>query len=173
MSIPKFPNTLIERNQALNEIVSSIAYEELGLSHIINAEGEKLQYLLGTLPGLSGGAATTEDVLDANESVRNLLEQLYSNQMILNGKLQSALSSPAFMGPTGTTGATGAAGPATGPTGPTGAVGADGIIGATGSDGPTGPTGITGVTGATGPVAPFIYAKPQEILCLSAFIKTT
>ena len=43
--------------------------EELGLSHILNAEGEKLQYILGTLPGLSGPPATVSDVLAANESV--------------------------------------------------------------------------------------------------------
>ena len=42
----------------VNQILSSIAMEELGMSHILNAEGEKLQYILGTLPGLSGPAAT-------------------------------------------------------------------------------------------------------------------
>ena len=56
MSLPSFPvvNPPIEREDAVNQILSSIAMEELGLSHILNAEGEKLQYILGTLPGLSG-----------------------------------------------------------------------------------------------------------------------
>mgnify|MGYP001543905579 CR=1 FL=1 len=60
MSLPSFPvvNPPIEREDAVNQILSSIAMEELGLSHILNAEGEKLQYILGTLPGLSGPPAT-------------------------------------------------------------------------------------------------------------------
>ena len=59
MSLPSFPvvNPPIEREDAVNQILSSIAMEELGLSHILNAEGEKLQYILGTLPGLSGPPA--------------------------------------------------------------------------------------------------------------------
>ena len=74
MSLPSFPvvNPPIEREDAVNQILSSIAMEELGLSHILNAEGEKLQYILGTLPGLSGPPATVSDVLAANESVRSL-----------------------------------------------------------------------------------------------------
>ena len=35
-----------------NEIISSIAAEELSLSHILNAEGEKLQYVLGLCQAL-------------------------------------------------------------------------------------------------------------------------
>ena len=48
MSLPSFPvvNPPIEREDAVNQILSSIAMEELGLSHILNAEGEKLQYIL-------------------------------------------------------------------------------------------------------------------------------
>ena len=45
MSLPSFPNIdpPIQREDAVNQILSSIAMEELGLSHILNAEGEKLQ----------------------------------------------------------------------------------------------------------------------------------
>ena len=40
MSLPSFPvvNPPIEREDAVNQILSSIAMEELGLSHILNAE---------------------------------------------------------------------------------------------------------------------------------------
>ena len=75
---------------AVNQILSSIAMEELGLSHILNAEGEKMQYILGTLPGLSGPAATVKDVLNANESVRSLLETAVQNQLFLKAKMQGA-----------------------------------------------------------------------------------
>ena len=88
MSLPSFPNVdpPIQREDAVNQILSSIAMEELGLSHILNAEGEKMQYILGTLPGLSGPAATVEDVLNANESVRGLLETAVQNQIFLKGR---------------------------------------------------------------------------------------
>lgn len=152
MSQPTFPNIdpPLERSEVLNWLISSVAYEELGLSHIINAEGEKLQFILGTQPGLTGGSATIDDALAANESVQNTLENMLSNQMMLNGKLIAALNAPAFTGPTGATGPTGPTGPATGPTGATGVAGAVGPIGATGADGATGAAGATGPTGVAG-----------------------
>ena len=106
MSLPSFPNVdpPIQREDAVNQILSSIAMEELGLSHILNAEGEKMQYILGTLPGLSGPAATVEDVLNANESVRGLLETAVQNQIFLKGKMQGALDASPMRGPTGPTG---------------------------------------------------------------------
>ena len=142
MSLPSFPNVdpPIQREDAVNQILSSIAMEELGLSHILNAEGEKMQYILGTLPGLSGPAATVEDVLNANESVRGLLETAVQNQIFLKGKMQGALAASPMQGPTGPTGPTGPQGPA-GPAGPAGAPGAAGATGPTGPAGPTGPTG--------------------------------
>ena len=158
MSLPSFPNIdpPIQREDAVNQILSSIAMEELGLSHILNAEGEKLQYILGTLPGLSGPAATVEDVLSANESVRNLLKTAVQNQLFLKSKMQGALEASPLRGPAGPTGPDGPAGAAgaTGATGAAGPTGATGAAGATGATGPAGPTGPTGPTGATGPEGP-------------------
>jgi len=45
--MPKFSETEIKREDAISQIISSIAMEELGLSHILNAEGEKIQFVLG------------------------------------------------------------------------------------------------------------------------------
>ncbi len=165
MSLPSFPvvEPPIKREDAVNQILSSIAMEELGLSHILNAEGEKLQYILGTLPGLSGPAATIPDVLAVNESVRDVLETTMYNQLFLKAKMEGALSSsPSGVtgptGPTGPTGATGADG-AIGPAGPTGPTGADGVPGPAGPTGPTGADGAPGAAGATGATAPLIYAQ--------------
>lgn len=126
MSMPSFPvvDPPIDREDAVNQILSSIAMEELGLSHILNAEGEKLQYILGTLPGLSGPPATVSDVLAANESVRGLLETTVQNQLFLRAKMQGALEASPMQGATGATGPTGPTGPAGGPTGPAGPTGA-------------------------------------------------
>lgn len=160
MSLPSFPvvEPPIKREDAVNQILSSIAMEELGLSHILNAEGEKLQYILGTLPGLSGPAATIPDVLAVNESVRDVLETTMYNQLFLKAKMEGALSSsPSGVtgptGPTGPTGATGADG-AIGPAGPTGPTGADGVPGPAGPTGPTGADGAPGAAGATGATGP-------------------
>ena len=151
MSLPSFPNVdpPIQREDAVNQILSSIAMEELGLSHILNAEGEKLQYILGTLPGLSGPPATVSDVLAANESVRSMLETAVQNQLFLKAKMQGALSASPMPG-------------ATGPTGADGAAGLAGIVGAAGPTGPTGATGLTGPTGATGPALSSAFAANTQ-----------
>lgn len=126
MSLPTFPpiEPPLSREGSINEIISSIAAEELSLSHILNAEGEKLQYVLGTLPGLEAAAALDE-VMQVNQSVQETLSSVMEQQMLLTGKLASAMSAPILPGPTGATGATGAAG-ATGPTGASGPTGATG-----------------------------------------------
>ena len=179
MSLPSFPKVdpPIERENAVNQILSSIAMEELGLSHILNAEGEKLQYVLGTLPGLSGPSATVGDVLATTESVRSMLETAVQNQLFLKAKMQGALAASPMQGPTGPTGPAGPAGPAggpagaagpAGPTGPTGPMGAtgpagpegpQGAAGAAGPAGPTGPAGIAGPTGPTGPAGTAVTAS--------------
>lgn len=155
MSLPTLPpiEPPLSREGSINEIISSIAAEELSLSHILNAEGEKLQYVLGTLPGLEAAAALDE-VMQVNQSVQETLSSVMEQQMLLTGKLASAMSAPILPGPTGATGATGATGPAEGPVGVTGPTGPTGADGPTGPTGAAGPTGTTGPTGAQGPIGP-------------------
>lgn len=161
MSQPSFPsNPDITRDDAVNQILSSIAMEELGLSHVINAEGEKLQYVLGTLPGATGPAATIDDLLKTNESIQNLLQNASYNQLLLKSKMQQALSASEMAGPTGPTGPAGPAGDNGGPTGPTGPAGPTGPMGPAGAQGPVGDSGPTGLTGATGPTGATGAAGP-------------
>ena len=164
MSLPTFPqiDPPLTREGSLNEIIASIAAEELSLSHILNAEGEKLQYVLGTLPGL-GEAAAFEEVMRVNQSVQDTLSDIMEQQMLLTGKLSAALNAPVLPGPAGPAGPAGAAGPAegpTGPTGPTGATGPDGPIGAAGAAGATGAAGAAGADGAAGATGPDGAAGP-------------
>ena len=92
MSMPSFPahGADMTREEALTMIIASIAMEELALSHIINAEGEKLQYILGTLPGAKP-CACPQDVLAVNKSVASLLDVVAQNQMLLKNKLEKVL----------------------------------------------------------------------------------
>ncbi|MGN4719189.1 collagen-like protein [Bacillus cereus group sp. MYBK226-2] len=124
------PTVTLSRTESLDLIIASIALEELALAHILNAEAEKIQYVLGTLPGLSP-AATVSNILAVNESVNSVLQTATQKQMYLQNKLKEVLKAPSLTGPPGPTGPTG---PAGGPTGPTG-------VCTTCPTGPTGPTG--------------------------------
>lgn len=110
MSMPQFPNdpTTMTRDDVINQIISSIAMEELGLSHILNAEGEKLQYVLGTLAGSPGLKPTIEELLKVNESVQKTLQAAMQNQMFLQNKLATVLNAKQTKGATGATGGAGA-----------------------------------------------------------------
>ena len=97
MSMPVLPalDTPVGREDSLNLILASIAEEELGLSHILNAEGEKIQFVLGTLEGtarpLSGGV-TMEDLIAIDQSVASTLEAVTGTQTVLLQKMQAALA---------------------------------------------------------------------------------
>lgn len=166
MSQPQYPSTPeLTRQNSINQVISSIASEELALSHIINTEGEKIQYAVGAISGLPSGA-TIQNILDINSSANDMLGAVLETQMLLNGKLSDALRAPVFNGPTGSPGSIGPEGSATGPAGPTGPVGPAGPIGpqglpgAVGPAGMTGPTGGGGATGAIGPMGPAGQAAP-------------
>ena len=177
MPMPTFPqiDPPLTREGSINGIISSIAAEELSLSHILNTQGEKLQYVLGTLPGLEK-AADLEEVMKVNKSVQDTMSDVMEQQMLLTAKLSAAMKAPVYPGPTGPIGPTGPEGPAEGPTGPTGPMGAEGPAGATGATGPTGPQGQpgeAGATGATGPEGPAGPAGATGPSLISAYAANT
>lgn len=143
------PLITLSRDEVVTLLLSSIALEELGLSHILNAEGEKLQHVLGTLPGVTSPPATVSDLLVINESIQDTVSAVAMKELVTQSKLDSILSANIAIGPIGPTGPTGSSGGPTGPTGPTG-IGSTGATGTTGATGVTGVTGTTGVTGVTG-----------------------
>ena len=169
MSLPTFPTISppMTPDESLSMILASIAMEELGLSHIISAEGEKIQYILGKLEGGPEAPPSFEEILAVNKSVKCVLDSIAQNQIILKGKMECAVDAlEGTLGPTGATGPPGAPGPpgpagSTGTQGPTGATGATGpsggergATGPTGEQGPAGEQGLAGVTGVTGPQGP-------------------
>ena len=102
MSLPKIPdmnpNVTVDRTDAINLLLFSIGMEEIGLSHIINAEGEKIQYMLGTLTDADGNPipppanVTVADVLEVNDKVSATLKDVLRNQLMLQLKLEDAMN---------------------------------------------------------------------------------
>ena len=97
MSMPTLiadvPN--VGREDAINQIIATIAMEELSLSHVLNAEGEKIQFVLGTLEGtergLSGGV-TVADLVELDSSVASTLQAAAANMAALTDKLRVAVN---------------------------------------------------------------------------------
>ena len=98
MSFPNIPNVTpsinIDRGDVINLLLASIAFEELGLAHIINAEAEKIQFALGTLNGtnLPPSEATLPNLLEVNNSVRKTLKTVLKNEMLLQFKMEDVLA---------------------------------------------------------------------------------
>jgi hypothetical protein len=88
MSMPVLPD-IQTREEAVNAILSSIALEETALSHIINAEGEKIQFALEHTKGLPN--TDLQMILKINESAALMLEQITDMQLVLISKLSKIL----------------------------------------------------------------------------------
>lgn len=96
MSMPNIPavdvDITITKEQSINLLLASIAFEELGQAHIINAEAEKIQYILGTLDGSTPPAPPTiAELLEVNKSVEHMMRDVIKNQMLLQFKLEDVI----------------------------------------------------------------------------------
>lgn len=99
MSMPNIPDVdatiTISLEETIHLLLASVAFEELGLAHIINAEAEKIQYVLGTLfPDQEPPETppTIEELLEIDRSVGQTLRNVIKNQMLLQFKLEDTLS---------------------------------------------------------------------------------
>lgn len=88
MGMPKVPDITpkikLKRREAVNLLLTSIALEELGLAHILNAEGEKIQEVIKCKPSL-------DDLLKVNKSVERTLRGVIKQEMLLQFKLEDTL----------------------------------------------------------------------------------
>lgn len=91
MGMPVIKPSGITREDAITDIIESIALMEAAMSHILNAEGEKIQSVVGTLiPSNSNVVATsTQELLDINKSVENMVNSITMLEIILEKKLKS------------------------------------------------------------------------------------
>lgn len=96
MSQANIPNITpiigITPGQSVSLLLSSIALEELALAHIINAEAEKIQFVLGTLPGITPPASVTiSDLLNVNTLVSRTMQTVIKKEMLLQFKLENVV----------------------------------------------------------------------------------
>ncbi|MEF9866307.1 MAG: hypothetical protein RSC96_05235 [Oscillospiraceae bacterium] len=82
MSMPVIVPGTVTTIQAIADLMESVALEETGLSHIINAEGEKIQKFVA-MPGV-----TAAQLLDVNTSVQQTINAISKLEMILQSKLE-------------------------------------------------------------------------------------
>ncbi len=83
MSMPIIKPSGIKRKESITDIVESVALEQTALSHILNAEGEKIQKVLEEERNTTNG-----DVLKVNESVQTTINSITRLETILQGKLE-------------------------------------------------------------------------------------
>lgn len=69
------------RCQAITDIIESVALEQTALSHILNAEGTKLQTIL------AAAGVTPTQLLETNKSVKDMANAVSRLEMVLQLKL--------------------------------------------------------------------------------------
>ena len=84
MSMPVITPSTTSLAQAINDVVESVALEQAALSHILNAEGEKIQKFVND-PTLE---VSVEDLLTVNKSVQSTLDSITRLEMTLKAKLE-------------------------------------------------------------------------------------
>lgn len=80
MSMPKIECAHIDKCCAASSLLQSIALEETAISHILNAEGEKLQ------KGISL-SCNKNDLLEINKSVQDTIDRITNLEIVLKSKL--------------------------------------------------------------------------------------
>ena len=71
----------VPREQAITDLLASIALQQAALSHILNAEGEKLQKIL------SFDQLPPETILLTNRSVESMVDSISSLELVITGKI--------------------------------------------------------------------------------------
>ena len=69
------------RSQAITDLLVSIALQQAALSHILNAEGEKVQKIL------SFEQLAPETILQTNSSVESMVNSISNLELILREKI--------------------------------------------------------------------------------------
>lgn len=81
MGMPIISPGAATRGQAITDIIESVALEQTALSHILNAEGEKIQKVVAI-------SNSVDQMLAVNESVQSMINTIAGLETILLSKLE-------------------------------------------------------------------------------------
>ncbi len=81
MGMPVITPSETTRCQAITDIIESVALEQTALSHILNAEGEKIQKIVEI-------ATTESELLEVNKSVESMIYAIVELENVLKAKLE-------------------------------------------------------------------------------------
>ncbi|WP_078665440.1 MULTISPECIES: hypothetical protein [Carboxydocella] len=88
MSMPQLPDVTpdieLSRRDINNMLLASIAFEELALAHMLNAEAEKLQEVITSYQSI-------RQLVKINDKVREVIKVLLFKEIVLSMKLQDVL----------------------------------------------------------------------------------
>ncbi|MCF6464824.1 hypothetical protein [Clostridium sp. Cult2] len=87
MSMPVISPSTTSPCQAITDLLQSIALQEAGLAHIINAEGEKIQQVI-EMAQATDSTVTIDDLIAVNQSVSDTLTKIIKMEMMLEFKLE-------------------------------------------------------------------------------------
>ena len=93
MGMPVIEPSTTTPEQALADILESIALEEAALAHIMNAEGQKIQAVAP-----ENGTINVEDALAVNASVNTTLKTIFKIQALLQFKLENVTDLAELLG---------------------------------------------------------------------------
>lgn len=82
MGMPVILPGTTTREDAVADIIESIAMEEKSIAHILNAESEKLKAII------DNPASTARDLILANRSVKSTVDTVIQLESGLKGKLE-------------------------------------------------------------------------------------
>ncbi|MFR7591102.1 MAG: hypothetical protein ACLUVC_06655 [Longibaculum sp.] len=82
MGMPVITPGTGSREQAITDLIESVALQETALSHILNAEGEKIQAVVAMED------VTAEELLMVNQSVENMTNTIARLEILLQSKLE-------------------------------------------------------------------------------------
>lgn len=88
MKMPITPEC--NKPNALDKILESIAHEEDGIAHLLNAEGDKVEAVACLI---EAGEITPLEVIDFQKSISKVIQTFIKMQMLLQFKLEIALES--------------------------------------------------------------------------------
>lgn len=94
MTMPNIPNfgslEAPSRKETVLLLLTSVARGEMALSHIINAEAEKLHHAAAALRRRRRPSPTVDELLCAQESALSVVKEVLATELLLQTKLDRA-----------------------------------------------------------------------------------